>query len=562
MTRSRTILLDRSARYLLDVRYDVERPLTEAGHSPQEREDALALGRAQFAHLNALLKASLDVGDERTFTDVERKWTSMFEDVWLPDEESDFDEVLEGRHARPLLRYRDVFRLGLAMWSAHLLGRVESAAVETDMRSAALRALASRFSTVEQLLDTYDRASERDDEDTVPWSGWFLSELPDEEAHFIPTDQELLFATLLIATRFVSADQPVELRPREWMQWKLDEVNRHLDRLANEHDRWGAVWVPSPTQSLDAVQDAEDDEWQRRVAHLRALFARAREAAIEDERARTRRSDLDQARVDELTTSALARVTEARVLRHLFAHHGAIESVSGPPEGHRELGMTSWLPKDFLVPDSRVVGLDMVGGDIARSVARAESQELLRVLSAGESTGASVPVAEVVRREIGRLRSLALQPSLLLLPVGWQLRRELGLQPWNAETPAGPLVPPLIREKLDGAFDGVPVLDVPVLERDRMWLLDLPRAAHFVEWPSDEDSGVRLTLRTFDAEAAAEFLRENPNVRPDDRTVEETIVDIQERVLLRVTLCWTIEPRRADAAVQLSVPTELQREQR
>ena len=111
-------------------------------------------------------------------------------------------------------------------------------------------------------------------------------------------------------------------------------------------------------------------------------------------------------------------------------------------------------------------------------------------------------------REAGRT------PTLMLLPISWQLRESIGLPPIGSDPAlsANPLVPPQRVREFAGQFEGVPVLDMPQVSAQLMWIVDLPALARFREWASERDSGVKLDLESFDKEKASEFLDKNPSV--------------------------------------------------
>jgi hypothetical protein len=555
------VLLDRSQSYLLDLRHEVERPLTEPSFSDAERERAVVLGRILFAQLNALLKAALDRGDLETFRNVERKWSQMFDDVWLPpDPDSEDDDIVEA--LRPLLRFRDVLRLGLAMWAAHLLAnQSDLAGPKWDVWSEALRVFSSRFEGIESLLDAYERANEGEERDTGNWTTWFLEELPSEEAHFIPTSQELLFATVLFAVR-LAVDEQSPLRPREWLEWRSQEVESVLDRLANQESRWrSALGLSAEAADFEAPTEGASADWNARLERVRRLFQQSKEEAAARAAAVVRESPLDEVRTHQLRTETLKKARESRLLRDVFFHQGGLRQVSGPGDRVEALVSRSWIRKDFLTPSSRVVGLDMMARDLARATAQAESEQLLAAVSDLDPTPVRESITEEVTTLIDGWRDEGGRPSLLILPLGRRLREALGLRVWGgADISEHPLIPPVHRRRFDGVFHDVPVLDVPKAPKDRLFLLDLVAAAEFLEWPSENDAGIRIDLETLDADRAQSFLAEHPEVRAANKTVEQAVLELQERVLLTVRLCWAIIRKETPFASAIGVPEELRRD--
>jgi len=558
------LLRDRSRSYLLDLGLDVEQDLTGGNATPPEREKALALGRALFTQVNALLKSTLDAQDLPTFTEAERDWARMFEDQYVPREEVE-PEGLVGIEAgaptnavRTLVRYRETLWLGLAMWAAHLYEK-KASEQRNDMRIDALRILSQHFPDVEDLLATYERASEGEEEDRLPWSDWFLSELPTREAHWMPTQRELLFATVLLTTLLTPPDPPA-LKPKAWVIWRDQDITGALKRL----DEQAAVWsilIPVPTLNTGlATEDPQSLQWWHdRVATVRDMFARLKADTEAEELAKLRDAPLDPDRVGAFRSHLLENTRQSRPIVEIFRVQSEVERLDEPPEAHTPMSSRSWMPKSFFTPDSRVIGLDMAAGDLARVTANAEITQLLAVLPSVDPRTSDEPVASTVAAAIDELRGAGRRPSLIVIPIGWDLRRALGIQGWRALPEAHPLIPLTRRRDFEGVFNGVPVIDFPHVPTDRLWVLDLAGAARYREWPSDEDSGIHFELQPFDEPAAVAMLAEHPEVRADGHTDMQAIHSLQERLLLTMTMCWEIVAHEADAAIPIAIPSELQR---
>jgi hypothetical protein len=115
------------------------------------------------------------------------------------------------------------------------------------------------------------------------------------------------------------------------------------------------------------------------------------------------------------------------------------------------------------------------------------------------------------------------------------------------------------RKEFAGLFEGVPVLDSVGVPSERLWLVNLPAVAAFLEWPSERESGYLLELRDFDAQGAAEMLADHPEVRGENETPEQALTTLQEKVFAKLVFCWRIEAAEASAGFSFSVPKELQR---
>jgi hypothetical protein len=157
------------------------------------------------------------------------------------------------------------------------------------------------------------------------------------------------------------------------------------------------------------------------------------------------------------------------------------------------------------------------------------------------------------------MRERGLAPSLIVTPISWRLQHELGLEDFRRSPTQHALVPLAHANDFIGIIDDVPVLDLAPLAEDRLWVLDLPAFMRMVEWPSENDSGVSFELRIFDANQAVEFIAQHPEVR-GTRSAEETALDLQEKVLISVHLCWLLQALEPDAAVAVEVPEEFRRD--
>lgn len=554
------VLKARSASSLLGLSFLIEAPLTARAASDREITDAFELGRAQFAQLNSLLKRALDNQDREVFTETEREWGQIFEHEYLSEEDDPFND-LSGESAakssviHQLVRYREALWIGLAMWAAHLLEK-RGGEQPDNMWVDAVRTLSQRFPSIERLLATYERASEGEEHELMPWSDWFLRELPQREAHFLPTQAELLFTTILLATMLVGPEPPA-LAPAPWIRWRGDEVDGALRRLDEQAAIWSVlVLVPTLDTGLRPPPPDSLQWWHDRVATARAMFTRLKEDTDADERSKLRIAPLDPQRVNTFRSNVLASTRRARLIRDIFRRQGSFEHLDAPPDGHVALASRTWLQKSYFTGDSRVVGLEWAAGDLSRVTANAEIEALLKALDGLVRTGKGA-LLDTVKAAIRDLRHNGRRPSLIVIPIGWDLRRALEL-PLRGASVSDDLIPVGRNRDFEGVIDDVPVIDFPHVPKDKLWVVDLAMAATMREWPSDEDSGIRFDLRDFDEQRARALLAEHPEVREEGATEIEAVRSLQEKLLLTLTLCWEIVRCDADAAIQIAVPTELQ----
>jgi hypothetical protein len=548
------LVLDRATHYLLEYDIQVEDPFREPTSTKTERMRSMRLGRALFRQINTILKLALEDGDAKTFGELESKWANLFE-----DEMGYVYGANHGEETPPTLAgYRLVLVLGLAMWAAHLYARADTPGpVDEDSRVESLRILANRFDDPEALLDAHEEAIDReqDDERGVPWSTWFLRDFG-EGTHAIPTESELLFTTLLILVGRSDFDlDGVELKPRAWQRHSGQETEVALRRLRQEADRWSAIFdLPA-----EAGTGEKGPDWASRVDRVETMLKEAAAAAEEQRRAGIRAAPLDASKIEEFRTALLTEAGEGRVLRDLFAIQGGLHTRGEHPEGER-IVIPQFLPKGLFTATTYVHGMANTARSIGRQTRASESRALAEALEAIEVEPFEGDLATRLREAVHDMARSEHPATLLLIPTSWRLREALGLKPWGRpEAIDSELVPLGHRQEFAGTFEGVPVLSVAGAPDERLWLVNLPEVASFLEWPSERDSGYLLELKDFDAERAAEMLAEHPEIRGKNEGPEQAVKTLQEKVFAKLVFCWQIEVGQASAGISLAVPEELRR---
>jgi hypothetical protein len=544
----REVLTERSWRHLVEFVDFTLGPMLRDATDSTEQERVVELHLIAFREFESLLKLAVDGRDETTLSKVDEVWSEVVEDPWwLWDEQPAYEE---NPVQTPIARDRAVGRMGIAMWAAHEAARENDVSIHERLLRM-LRQIGRHFDTLDHLLLGSDWAQEQ--EDRRQWDNWFLAQLPERQAHFIPTRQQLLFVTLLLALDRISHGAVV--RPRPWMRERWQEIDESLRRIEAEPERWAAVLSPEATVAAEPAPSATPHRpsLQTRVDLLRGVLASGRDAAEEAERAQIREARPDPKKQTELREQILQGFAEQRLLHPMLERVAAITKLASVPEGYERQVLRTWLPKALFVPEGRMVGIEFVAGDLVRASVRAEIGQLLAALP-----DTSEPVAgdlgSDVRDRLGALRDANREPSLVLMPISWRARGALRLEPIGQEL--AEQLGQTVANALEGTLDGVPVLDTPLLE-DRLWAIDLRRAIRWEEWPSDEDSGIAFEVRFFDRAAAEQLLAQHPEVREEGRTDEDAVQDIRSKVLLQLALCFRAQPRATDAAFALLLPEEL-----
>jgi hypothetical protein len=550
MSDALDLLRERSHSYLLDARLGAELTFQAADASIEELERAVALTRSLFSRLNVILKLALDAGDLDRFAETEREWSGMFQDLWVYDDPR--LQTPQQRALAPLLRQRDVYRLGLVMWCAHRLLVDERANPAETAWGNGLQVLLSRFESLSHVIDTYDAAVQHD-RSGGSWTSWFLEGTASGTAHVIPTDSKLLFGALVLGTALSASNDQAPLEPRQWMARDREDYEKVLDELLDTSEKW--AWL------VPGVIESSRDAWTHGVGIVRRLLAEARAETIDRGKAELRQAIVDLDRVATFRELLRAAVESNRVVRDVFAQQGALEQVSSQPAGQEPSSSRYWLPKSAFLTSAPARGTEFLARDIARDVT-VDGPALVEVIARSEPNIEEIDessVLEVVRTAIVDLRTAAYRPSLLLLPLAWKLKERLGLPLARGQSPDHPLIPSLHRRRFVGLIDDVPVIDLPRVPDDRFYLVDLRSAARFVEWPSAENLAFGLSVDSFDLDAAERLVRDEGSALPTGQTAEATVDVIQERVRITVTPRWKLVREDGDAVREFVVPLGLRR---
>jgi hypothetical protein len=554
-SRAAVVLLDRSTSHLFDIDYLVASPIEEEPQGSKRREEAARLGRAIFRALNLILKSMIDGADQKGFAETSRRWAKMFEhevayNYEPPDHEPPADSF------GSLDRYRRVLQFGLAMWAVHLLApELGGGAPGSRERVEAVSLLSNQLGSMEELFDTFERATERDEEDSVPWSTWFLSELPSDEIHSIPTSSALMLTLILLALERVKPNGKGELKPREWFESRKSEIDEALARLRVEAGPWSqAMELVAP--SVEPHAGERQRSWVAKLERLQAMLKTAREEAIEHRKAAEREAPLDAALAEEFTANLTQASREGRLLRDVFAVQGALRTSTElgetTPRTHR-----TWLPKRLFIRGSRLLGANTSGRELGRRTMNLEMSHLMNALEPLQCDASNESLHDQMSAVITELAAEERPATLVLLPVSWRLRENLGLTMWGKQKIESDLVPTHRSEEFAGLINGVPVLDVPWTPDDRIYLVNLPSLATYLEGPSQRNSGLTVELQSFDAEEARDFLADHPEVKEEGASDEETRLLLQERVLCNLVREWRLEPGDDPAARCVIVPENL-----
>ncbi len=545
------------------------------GVSEEEHRKASEFLRQVFAAYNSLLVQMVELRDLETLREADRAWFRILLH-WAPEHEEPFEELVDAmarelgeedprvRETRQqveakrqrvavkeeLFGLRTAYRYGLCFWALRRLREAEAPGEWVSI----FEFLASYFKSVDSIVWATGVALTAEAEDTVPWSDWILSDLPQEEAHYIGADPEILraFVTLMLLSTDLEA-RAFSMGPLEWMPVKLEQVEQLLDEVLRDEALMNYL-LPS------------EGRLQERAEVLRAALRRSAQEQKELEEEKIRESPLEPEKLEDFKSSLREGWVENRLVAPLFQLVGSYEELSEHPPGDTGwFGTDEWLPKDMFVPKSHIYGIEGVAHQYGFELASGEVRELLNKLSDSPGEGEEAgPFPEKVHEILHKMAEEGYSPSVILAPMSWRLMRDMDIEggPRRRNDPSPPegIPPEAARNNFRGRVDEVPVFELLRTPKDRIWIVDLAAFATWRQWLVNEGGEyLRIEFEDFDEEQALDLAQENPNMfRSDEQeSVADRAAAIRSSVYLRVRERFEIKVKDQKAARWLDVPEEL-----
>ena len=545
------------------------------GVSLEEHRRASEFLLQVFAAYNSLLVQMVELRDLETLREADRSWSRILLH-WAPEHEEPFEELVddmarelgeedpkmrevrqqvEAKRQRVAIKeelfgLRTSYRYGLCFWALRRLREAEAPGEWVSI----FEYLASYFRSVGHIVRAASVALAAEAEDTVPWSDWILSDLPQEEVHFVGADPEILhaFVTLMLLSTDLEAQVSL-IGPLEWMPVKLEQVEQLLDEVLQD-------------EALQSHLLPSEERLQERADVLRTALRRSAQEQKELEEEKIRESPLVPEKLEEFKRSLRDGWLENRLAAPLFRLVGAYEDLSEHPLGEAGwFGTDEWLPKDLFVSEPQVYGGESIAHQFGFSLASGEISELLKKLSdspgEGEDTG---PFPEKVRSTLHKMVEEDYSPSVILAPLSWRLMRDMGIEggPRRRNDPSPPegIPPEAARNNFRGRVGEVPVFELLRTPKDRIWIVDLAAFANWCQWlVNEEGEYLRIEFEDFDKEQALGLAQENPNMlRSDEReSVADRAAAIRSHVHLRVRERFEVRVKDQKAARWMEVPEEL-----
>jgi hypothetical protein len=577
VTEIAEVVKEKTWRHLYEfARYPLAARVEEReGVSKEEYGRASEFLRQAFAAYNSLLVQMVELRDLQTLREADRSWSRILLH-WAPEYGEPFEELVDAmarelgeedtkvREARQqveaqrqsvavkeeLFGLRTAYRYGLCFWALRRLREAEAPGEWVPM----FEHLASSFKSVDSIVRAASVALAAEEEDTVPWSDWILSDLPQEEAHYVGADPEILraFVTLMLLSTDLEP-QASAIGPLEWMPVRLEQIEQLIDEVLRD-------------EALKAHLLPSEERLQERAKLLRAALRRSADEQKVLEEERIRESPLVPEQLEVFKRSLHEGWEENRLAAPLFQLVDSYEEPSEHPPGDAGwFGTDEWLPKDMFVPESHIYGSEGIAHQFGFSLANGEVRELVDKLSDSPGEGEdSGPFPEKIRATMHKMVGEGYGPSVIVVPLNWRLTRDMGIEggPRRRNDPSPPegIPPEAARDNFRGRVDKVPVFELLRAPKDRIWIVDLASFAIWRQWlVNGEGEYLRIEFEDFDEEQALNLAQKNPDMlRSDDRiSAADRAAAIRSHVHLRVRERFEVRVKDQRAARWLYVPDEL-----
>jgi hypothetical protein len=520
------------------------------------------------------MKEIVELRDLQTLREADRSWSRILR-YWEPEHEEPFEELVDDmaselgeednrvREARQqvedkrqtvalkeeLFDLRTAYRYGLCFWALRRLREAEAPGEWVPV----FQYLATHFGSVEQIVRALRVARATEAKDTVPWSSWILSDLPQEEMHFVGADSEILraFVTLMLLSTDLEG-QTSFTGPLEGMPVPLEQAEKLLDEVLQD-------------EALRHHLLTSEERLQERTEVLRTALRLTAQEQKELEEEKIREAPLVPEKVENFKRILREGWLENRLVAPLFQLVGAYEELSkDSPSDVGWFGTHEWLAKDMFVPEPPIYGVESLANQYGFSLASGEVRQLVNKLSNSHSEGEDAgPFYERIRVTVGQMGEEGYSPSVILAPSSWRLMRDMGIEggPRRRNDPSTLEGIPSggVCSNFRGRIEGVPVFELLHIPKDRVWIVDFAAFATWCQWFVDEEGEyLRIEFEVFDEEQAFALARENPNMLKSDgrESVPERAAAIRSLVYFEIRERFEIRVKDQKAARLLSVPED------
>jgi hypothetical protein len=325
-----------------------------------------------------------------------------------------------------------------------------------------------------------------------------------------------------------------------------------IDSLAGEERLWAPL-LPQPV-----VRD--------RLERIRAIVEEAAEHQRENQLKRLLEAPLNDQKVVEFCRSVRRGWRGSRLTAGIFAGAGKyVREFHGPARQNGFFGVDRWLPKEWLISDSPLHFDSETFDTLGHSVARGEDNLFVSILSGatlidtnGDGVISSLNVA------LEEMRAQGFNPTLIVAPVNWQLRRAFGLSPGNVDLSALPYeLPEKARHWFAGTVQGLPCFTVSPVPPDRFFVVDVFR---FSTWYQNSygrfQDEIDVSVRLIPEDEARTLAIESPEITAEtsDGSIESRVIETRRRVFATVRERFHLVVMEPRAACAVRIPPGIREE--
>jgi hypothetical protein len=430
------------------------------------------------------------------------------------------------------------------MWTLHTIRDTPDADRRAPLQEIVL-ALNGHFESVDLLFLVLDWAIEASQERGSQWTSWFLAEKPIRKGYFIPTTEELIHVTVLLATMKMS--DPETVKPRSWMRGRAQDISAAVIAVQQEGELWEALLPDSHRPSLGIPGARPTSEFGRRVEWVKTALDAAQQAlsAEEDEAIRHAEPSPDKER--EFLDEILRRFDAGHPVRPLLRRRDAVRLRRDEPPADEAGTIVFYVGKDLL-EEGGTLGLEFIAADVARQLAVLEVERFLAALPQTPIREPGGPIASDITQQAEAVREAGFVPDLVLGPTTWAFKSKAGitaLSDEEREELAGSPIPGVIG-RIDDAFAfGNPSV------RGEVIVVDTAHAVVWEEWPTADGALLDIRIEFLDADSSRrEAARLYPQARQAEITDETN--ELEKQALVQVTQLYSISPGDLDAVRRIA----------
>lgn len=554
-----SLLADRTTHLLFELcDFHIWRRMEEVD-GPAEMAGPMSAALAASQSIAGLLRGLADRGQLDNLRAVDRRWANLGS-LWDPS--SRYPDELTMRIARRdlpagtpqlveletqyergqaqveaqsrIARLDRVLRFGLCFWAIHRLSQSK----DRELWSSVFAHFADWYRNPNALVETVGDALEADNRESADWSSWLLEDLPEDEVHRLGTTNELIKAAVAILLM-----KPQALPAAAWIRDYKDQWKGFLAQIRERPDQ------------LEPLVSASDIE--KRVEDVSKALTTALLEQDTNDAAEVRRLPLSEGTAERIATLVRAGWERRRWLPLVMrAFSSYVEDQTPVDTDTAAFGRSDWLPKSWFVEAGQETSWEGFLRDYGQSISSAEPASLVPALqsSAPPAGRDGHSFGDLVRSAVAELRSTGYDPSVILVPHGLDIERQLNvglMAAGRTPPPAEWNLPPEARVAYRGVFDNVHVVALARHLKGMAYVVDLGRWATWQQrCPPPGHHCLQIVVRVFDETDSLRLAREHRNLmrREGVKSLADRAKAIQGSVEVRAHEYFSVKVNDPKAA--------------